>query len=66
MDAILIAEAGRANGFGETRPEVLEKEIPVVDCEREGEAMVMVEGCWRTEKMNVLFATRRWHCGWRT
>jgi hypothetical protein len=63
---MLIADAGRWKGFGETRPEILEKVIPDVELPSAGEARLSVDGCWRMEKMNVLFATRRMHCGWMT
>lgn len=63
MEAMLIAEVGRWKGFGETRPDMFEKVMPFVELPRAGDASESVDGCWRTEKMNVLFTTRRMHCG---
>jgi hypothetical protein len=56
---MLMAEAGRANGFGEERPPI----PPAPTAAGLGER-VSEDGCWRMEKTKVLLATRRAHCGW--
>jgi hypothetical protein len=40
-----------------------ENVMPPDAVERFGVDMDMVEGCWRMENTNVLFAERREHCG---
>lgn len=63
---MLIADAGRWKGFGDTRPDMLENVTPEVDPPSAGELILSVDGCCRMEKIKVLFATRRMHCGWMT
>lgn len=64
MEATLIAEAGRVYGFGLLRPEMADEEKVIPDDPVElmdGEDRERDEGCWRTLKTKVLFATRRTH-----
>lgn len=55
---MLIAEAGRAKGFGEARP--------VSPGEVTSGRRVSDEGCWRTVKTKVLLSAMLAHCGWET
>jgi hypothetical protein len=48
---MLIADAGRAKGLGDARP--------VMGVA--GSMGVVEEGCWRTQKTNVLLRTRLEH-----
>jgi hypothetical protein len=63
---MLMADTGRWNGFGETRPAMLENVTPEVELPSVGELKVIVDGCCRTENIKVLFMTRRMHCGCMT
>ena len=51
---MLIAEAGRAKGFGDARPCIAG--LGSGDFVRD-------DGCWRTQKTKVLFRAKLAHCG---
>lgn len=62
-----MAEEGRTKGAGEVErspnAELLRAEALLEPPQVSGEKREREEGCWRTQKTNVLLMTRRLHCG---